>query len=294
VIYSGCSPQNISSPHDQTTNFAAAVAHGDADAPQIRKRTRSRASVDAVIRKRMIADVQRVCELFRPGIVPVVWRAGCRSRSIRTSPVTPEKRILRSWTSCARLAARTSLSRLRRRGQVPCHHGARAGYRWQRDTDLLGAAVSGGHCCAHKMLERAFTYQCHADPDHLRCELLRLAVRRRGGPTAEKIGTDDALVLRGMTGVANSRLAHQARDTFAGPRWNEPAAKSTQTLGIGESTIHKEIAAAPILNSTLRATSLSQRHGQARAAGCPSRHALPGSASPRQARKDATPCRRHR
>jgi transaldolase len=32
--------------------------------------------------------------------------------------------------------------------------------------------------------------------------------------------------LRGMTGIANSRLAHQAfRETFAGPRWERLAAK---------------------------------------------------------------------
>ncbi|MGI8816392.1 MAG: transaldolase [Pseudonocardia sp.] len=42
----------------------------------------------------------------------------------------------------------------------------------------------------------------------------------------EKIGTDEALALRGKAGVANSRLAYAAfQETFRGPRWETLAAK---------------------------------------------------------------------
>jgi len=46
----------------------------------------------------------------------------------------------------------------------------------------------------------------------------------------EKIGTDEALALRGQSGVANSRLAYAAfQEVFSGERWNALVAKGAKT-----------------------------------------------------------------
>src|SRR6478672_5293548 len=45
----------------------------------------------------------------------------------------------------------------------------------------------------------------------------------------EKIGTDEALALRGQAGIANSRLAYAAfEEVFSGPRWEALAAKGAR------------------------------------------------------------------
>jgi len=45
----------------------------------------------------------------------------------------------------------------------------------------------------------------------------------------DEIGSDAALALRGMAGLANSRLAHRAfRETFTGPRWERLAERGAR------------------------------------------------------------------
>ncbi|GAA1328048.1 hypothetical protein GCM10009610_63860 [Pseudonocardia xinjiangensis] len=63
---------SMSSRHDRTTILTGAVTHSETYTPRIREHTRRRASVDAVIREYMIAEVRQACELFRRGIVPTV------------------------------------------------------------------------------------------------------------------------------------------------------------------------------------------------------------------------------
>jgi transaldolase len=209
-----------------TTNptiFAAALANGQAYDAQVRELAARGASVDDTVREVTVGDVQQACDVF-------------------SGTVGAQRRCRRPGLARGQPAARP-----RHRG----HPGRGAGPvegRGPAQPAGQDPGHPGGPAGDHPRAGRGGQHQRHAD-------LLRRALPRRddrlhGGPGAgrreradaggiasvasffvsrvdteidkrlEKIGTDEALALRGKAGVANSRLAYAAfEEVFQGKRW---------------------------------------------------------------------------
>ncbi|OZM78004.1 transaldolase [Pseudonocardia sp. MH-G8] len=218
-----------------TTNptiFAAALAHGGVYTPQIQELARHRATVGAAVRQLLVVDVQEACELFRG-----VWEAsdGVDGRvSLEVNPALAgdcEATVLEA-VSLMRAVARPNLyvKIPATRASLPAITEALAQgidinvtliFSVERYREVMAAYLDG--------LERALDAGAPLPGVHSVASFFVSRVDAEVDKRLEEIGSDEALALRGMAGIANSRLAHQAfRETFTGSRWERLAAKGAR------------------------------------------------------------------
>ncbi|AEA27143.1 transaldolase [Pseudonocardia dioxanivorans CB1190] len=209
-----------------TTNptiLAASLARPEPYAPEIRELARAGVTVGDAVRQLVVADVQQACDLFRE-----VWEAtaGVDGRvSLEVDPALAGNReaTVVDAVSLVRAVGRPNLS-----VKIPA---TRAGLPAITDALALGVdvnvtlifsvaryrAVMAAYLAG---LERALDHGTSLSGIHSVASFFVSRVDVEVDERLDKIGSDDALALRGMAGVANSRLAYQAfRETFTGPRW---------------------------------------------------------------------------
>lgn len=218
-----------------TTNptiFAAALAHPGVYTPQIRELARRGATAGDAARKLMVADVQEACELFRG-----VWEAsdGVDGRvSLEVDPglagdceaTVLEAVSLMRAVGCPNLyvkipATRASLPAITEALALGVDINVTLIFSVERYRDVMAAYIAG--------LERALDGGVPLSGVHSVASFFVSRVDVEVDKRLEEIGSDEALALRGLAGLANSVLAHQAfRETFAGPRWERLAARGAR------------------------------------------------------------------
>ena len=214
-----------------TTNptiFAAALANGEAYDAQVRELAKSGASIEDAVRAITVADVQQACDVFHD-----TWRAtgGVDGRvSLEVDPrlardtgatvaeakdlwkaVDRPNLLVKIPATEAGLAAITSVLAEGISVNVTLIFSVER-YRAVMGAYLDGleqAAATGQDLATIASVASFFVSRVDTEID------ARL----------EKIGTDEALALRGKSAVANSRLAYAAfQEVFSAPRWEALAA----------------------------------------------------------------------
>jgi transaldolase len=210
-----------------TTNptiFAAALAHGDAYDKQVRELAARSASVDDAVREITVADVSHACDVFSgtwehsggvDGRVSLevdprlahdtdatfaealdLWKAVDRPNLLVKIPATEAGIPAITRTLAEGVSVNVTLI-----FSVERHRAVMGAY-----LDGLEQASANGHNLAGIASVASF-FVSRVDTE----------IDKR----LEKIGTDEALALRGQAGVANSRLAYAAfQEVFSGERWN--------------------------------------------------------------------------
>ena len=208
-----------------TTNptiFAAALANGEAYDSQVRELKQRGASVDDVVREVTVTDVREACDVFRHlgG-----QRGRRRPRVAGGQPAARPRHRRHPGRGPRHLQGRRPAQPAGEDpgdpgGPVRDHQRARRGRQRERHADLLGGALP-------RRDDRL-----HGGPGAGRGERQNLGgiasvasffvsrVDSEIDKRLEKIGTDEALALRGKAGIANSRLAYAAfEEAFQGKRW---------------------------------------------------------------------------
>jgi transaldolase len=218
-----------------TTNptiFAGALSHGDAYDTQVRELAARGASVDDAVREITVGDVQQACDVFSgtwehsggvDGRVSLevdprlahdteatfaeavdLWKAVDRPNLLVKIPATEAGLSAITRTLGEGVSVNVTLIFSVER------------YREVMDAYLDGleqAAANGHNLASIASVASFFVSRVDTEIDK------RL----------EKIGTDEALALRGKAGVANSRLAYAAfQEVFSGERWNALVAKGAK------------------------------------------------------------------
>jgi transaldolase len=210
-----------------TTNptiFAAALAHGDAYDKQVRELAARGASVDDAVREITVADVSQACDVFSgtwehsggvDGRVSLevdprlahdtdatfaealdLWKAVDRPNLLVKIPATEAGIPAITRTLAEGVSVNVTLI-----FSVERYRAVMGAY-----LDGLEQASANGHNLAGIASVASF-FVSRVDTE----------IDKR----LEKIGTDEALALRGQAGVANSRLAYAAfEEVFSGERWN--------------------------------------------------------------------------
>ena len=218
-----------------TTNptiFAAALANGEAYDAQVRELKQRGASVEDVVREVTVTDVREACDVFRS-----TWEAsdGVDGRvSLEVSP------LLARDTDATLAEAQDLWKAVDRPNllvKIPATNEGLAAitgalaegvsinvtliFSVERYREVMGAFLDG--------LEQA------AANGHQLASIASVAsffvsrVDTEIDKRLEKIGSDEALALRGKAGVANSRLAYAAfQDVFQGSRWAQLSAKGAK------------------------------------------------------------------
>jgi transaldolase len=218
-----------------TTNptiFAAALAHGDAYDKQVRELAARGASVDDAVREITVADVSQACDVFSgtwehsggvDGRVSLevdprlardtdatfaealdLWKAVDRPNLLVKIPATEAGLPAITRTLAEGVSVNVTLI-----FSVERHRLVMGAY-----LDGLEQAAANGHNLAGIASVASF-FVSRVDTE----------IDKR----LEKIGTDEALALRGQAGVANSRLAYAAfQEVFSGERWNALVAKGAK------------------------------------------------------------------
>jgi transaldolase len=215
-----------------TTNptiFAGALSHGEAYDTQVRELAARGASVEDAVREITVADVQQGCDVFRG-----TWEAtgGIDGRvSLEVSPLLARDteatvaEALDLWKAVDRPnlyvkipATEPGLPAITRALAEGVNVNVTLIFSVERYREVMDAYLAG--------LEQA------AANGHKLSGITSVAsffvsrVDTEIDPRLEKIGTDEALALRGKAGVANSRLAYVAfQEVFAGDRWKALAAQ---------------------------------------------------------------------
>ncbi len=220
-----------------TTNptiFASALAQGDAYDAQLADLAAAGtddAAVEAAVERITTDDVRTAADLLRP-----VYDAtdGVDGRvSIEVDPrlahdadatvVTAE----RLWRTIDRpnVYIKIPATVAGRRD----HAHARAGHQRQRDPHLLPRALPRRHGGVRDRAGAGARRRRRPRARGLGRLVLRLARGHRRGRRASKVGTPEALDLRGQTAVANARLAFEAYEEFRQTdRWRSLAASGAQ------------------------------------------------------------------
>jgi transaldolase len=218
-----------------TTNptiFAAALAHRGVYAAQIGELVRRGATVGEAVRKLTVVDVQQACELFRG-----VWEAsdGVDGRvSLEVDPDLADdcEATVREAVSLRRAVGHPNLyvKIPATKASLPAITEALAQgvdinvtliFSVERYRHVMAAYLAG--------LERALDAGVRLSGVYSVASFFVSRVDAEVDKRLEEIGSDEALALRGMAGIANSRLAYQAfRETFAGPRWERLAAQGAR------------------------------------------------------------------
>ena len=213
-----------------TTNptiFAAALANGAAYDEQVRELARSGASIDDAVRAITVADVQHACDLFHDtweatggvdGRVSLevdprlardadatlaeagdLWKAVDRPNLLVKIPATEAGLAAITGALAEGISVNVTLI-----FSVERYRAVMGAYL----DGLEEAAANGQNLATIASVASFFVSRVDAEID------ARL----------EKIGTGDALALRGKAAVANSRLAYAAfHEVFSGPRWESLA-----------------------------------------------------------------------
>ncbi|MBW0118229.1 transaldolase [Pseudonocardia abyssalis] len=215
-----------------TTNptiFAGALANGEAYDEQVRELAGRGASVEDAVREITVADVTEACDVFRG-----VWEStnGVDGRvSLEVDPGLardPDGTVAQAidlWKAVDRPnllvkipATEAGLPAVGRTLAEGISVNVTLIFSVERYRAVMGAYLEG--------LEAAAA-NGHALPGI--ASVASFFVSRVDGEIdkrLEKIGTDEALALRGKAGVANSRLAYAAfQDVFSGERWEALAAQ---------------------------------------------------------------------
>jgi transaldolase len=215
-----------------TTNptiFAGALSHGEAYDTQVRELAARGASVEDAVREITVADVQQGCDVFRG-----TWEStgGIDGRvSLEVSPLLARDteatvaEALDLWKAVDRPnlyvkipATEPGLPAITQALAEGVNVNVTLIFSVERYREVMDAYLDG--------LEQA------AANGHKLSGITSVAsffvsrVDTEIDPRLEKIGTDEALALRGKAGVANSRLAYVAfQEVFAGDRWKALAAQ---------------------------------------------------------------------
>jgi transaldolase len=218
-----------------TTNptiFAAALANGEAYDQQVRELAERGASVDDAVREITVADVQQACDVFSgtwettggvdgrvslevdPGLARDtsatvaqaldLWKAVDRPNLLVKIPATEAgvPAITQALSEGVSVNVTLIFSVERYRTVMGAY------------LDGLEQAAANGHQLAGITSVASF-FVSRVDSE----------IDKR----LDKIGTDEALALRGKAGIANSRLAYAAfQDVFSGERWDALVAKGAK------------------------------------------------------------------
>ena len=215
-----------------TTNptiFASALANGEAYDQQVRELAQRGASVEDAVREITVADVQQACDVFSG-----TWEA-TRGVDGRVSlEVDPGLARDTSGTVAQALDLWKAVDRPNLLVKIPATEAGLPAitqalsegvsvnvtliFSVERYRTVMGAYLDG--------LEQA------AANGHQLAGIASVAsffvsrVDSEIDKRLEKIGTDEALALRGQAGIANSRLAYAAfQEVFSGERWDALATK---------------------------------------------------------------------
>jgi len=215
-----------------TTNptiFAAALSHGEAYDEQVRELASRGASVADAVREITVADVQQACDVFSgtwettggkdgrvslevdPGLAHEteataaqaldLWKAVDRPNLMVKIPATLEGLPAITQALSEGVSVNVTLIFSIER------------YRAVMDAYLEGlerASANGHNLAGIRSVASFFVSRVDTEVD----------------PRLEKIGTPEALALRGKAAVANARLAHAAfREVFSSDRWEVLAGK---------------------------------------------------------------------
>ena len=218
-----------------TTNptiFASALANGEAYDQQVRELAQRGASVEDAVREITVADVQQACDVFSG-----TWEA-TRGVDGRVSlEVDPGLARDTSGTVAQALDLWKAVDRPNLLVKIPATEAGLPAitqalsegvsvnvtliFSVERYRTVMGAYLDG--------LEQA------AANGHQLAGIASVAsffvsrVDSEIDKRLEKIGTDEALGLRGQAGIANSRLAYAAfQEVFSGERWDALAAKGAK------------------------------------------------------------------
>jgi transaldolase len=209
-----------------TTNptiFAAALSNGHVYDAQVRELAARGASVDDVVREVTVADVQQACDVFSG-----TWETsgGVDGRvSLEVSPLLAHDtegtlaEALDLWKAVDRPNLLVKIPATE--AGLPAITGALAEgvnvnvtliFSVERYRQVMEAFVEG--------LERASANGQTLAGIASVASFFVSRVDTEMDKRLEKIGTEEALALRGKAGVANSRLAYAAfQETFTGKRW---------------------------------------------------------------------------
>ncbi|HTF49854.1 MAG TPA: transaldolase [Pseudonocardia sp.] len=215
-----------------TTNptiFAAALSHGEAYDEQVRELASRGASVADAVREITVADVQQACDVFSgtwetsggkdgrvslevdPGLAHEteataaqaldLWKAVDRPNLMVKIPATLEGLPAITQALSEGVSVNVTLIFSIER------------YRAVMDAYLEGlerASANGHNLAGIRSVASFFVSRVDTEVD----------------PRLEKLGTPEALALRGKAAVANARLAHAAfREVFSSDRWEALAGK---------------------------------------------------------------------
>jgi transaldolase len=218
-----------------TTNptiFASAVANGESYDEQVRALAARGASVDDAVREITVADVQQACDVFSgtwettggvDGRVSLevsprlahdtdatlaeavdLWKAVDRPNLLVKIPATEEG--LAAITNALAEGVSVNVTLI---------------FSVERYRTVMGAYLDG--------LERAAANGQSLSSIASVASFFVSRVDTEIDKRLEKIGTDDALALRGKAGIANSRLAYAAfQEVFQGSRWEQLVAQGAR------------------------------------------------------------------
>ncbi|MCW2722931.1 MAG: transaldolase [Pseudonocardiales bacterium] len=218
-----------------TTNptiFAGALAHGEAYDEQVRELAARGASVDDAVREITVADVVQACDVFSgtyeatggvDGRVSLevdprlahdtaataaqaldLWKAVDRPNLLVKIPATEAG--LPAITSALAEGVSVNVTLI---------------FSVERYRAVMGAYLDG--------LEQAAANGQNLGGIASVASFFVSRVDTEIDKRLEKIGTDEALALRGKAGIANSRLAYAAfQEVFSGPRWEGLKAKGAK------------------------------------------------------------------
>jgi transaldolase len=218
-----------------TTNptiFAAAVANGEAYDAQVRELADRGADVGDAIREITVADVQNACDVFSG-----TWEAtgGVDGRvSLEVSPLLAHDtdatlaEALDLWKAVDRPnllvkipATQEGLSAITSALAEGVSVNVTLIFSVERYRDVMNAYLDG--------LERASANGQTLGGIASVASFFVSRVDTEIDKRLEKIGTDEALALRGKAGVANSRLAYAAfEEVFQGTRWAQLTAQGAK------------------------------------------------------------------
>jgi len=218
-----------------TTNptiFAAAVANGEAYDAQVRELAARGADVGDAIREITVADVQNACDVFSG-----TWEStgGVDGRvSLEVSPLLAHDtdatlaEALDLWKAVDRPnllvkipATQEGLSAITSALAEGVSVNVTLIFSVERYRDVMNAYLDG--------LERASANGQTLGGIASVASFFVSRVDTEIDKRLEKIGTDEALALRGKAGVANSRLAYAAfEEVFQGTRWAQLTAQGAK------------------------------------------------------------------
>ena len=218
-----------------TTNptiFAAALANGEAYDAQVRELKQRGASVDDVVREVTVTDVRQACDVFRS-----TWESsnGVDGRvSLEVSPLLAHDteatlaEALDIWKAVDRPnllvkipATQEGLSAITSALAEGVSVNVTLIFSVERYRHVMTAYIEG--------LERAAANGQNLANIASVASFFVSRVDSEIDKRLEKIGTDEALALRGKAGIANSRLAYAAfQDAFQGTRWAQLTAQGAK------------------------------------------------------------------